>query len=301
MSAHTVNPEKLAQLDSIVLDEGAHDDFDSGHCAMEVVSWLADLGFTDAPACASPLVTQYTIVLNDRWDDEKRQALKPYLVRMIGTGGDGKEAARELIAHRWVAEKLLPEWLRLAGMDEQIEALAAVDLSDSDALREALIAIREAARAKWADYRTGIQDRVRKELAKHSATAAVDAAVVADAVAVAAAAAAAVVADTAAVADAAAAGVADTAAVAVVEAAAVAAAEEAAAAGKDWDEIYWTTSGKVRPIIQQKIASDPQWSEVKALADRGQEQALELLDLLIDGKADQCGVVGGAPTGSTER
>lgn len=50
----TVLPDRLAMLDQITLDGGAHSDFNDGHCAMEVVSWLADEGFTDAPQVVDP-------------------------------------------------------------------------------------------------------------------------------------------------------------------------------------------------------------------------------------------------------
>lgn len=119
----TINPEKLAQLDTITLHDGAHGNFDDGHCAMEFVSWLADEGFTDAPECASPVLTRYTIRLNDRWDTEKRQLLKPYLPRMIGTRGDGKDQLRERIAARALVDLLGP-WLRLAGLGDEADKLA---------------------------------------------------------------------------------------------------------------------------------------------------------------------------------
>jgi len=101
----TVIPERLAKLDDLTLDEGGHKDFNDGHCAMEVVSWLAGEGFTDAPACASPVLRRYTIALNDRWDNEKRQLLTPYLPRMVGTGNDGKDALREQVAARFLADR----------------------------------------------------------------------------------------------------------------------------------------------------------------------------------------------------
>lgn len=43
MSTPTINPDRLARLDTITLDKGAHDSFDDGHCAMEVVAWLDQL------------------------------------------------------------------------------------------------------------------------------------------------------------------------------------------------------------------------------------------------------------------
>ena len=47
----TIITDRLAALDTIHLDKGAHDNFDEGHCAMEVVAWLAGQGHTDAPSC----------------------------------------------------------------------------------------------------------------------------------------------------------------------------------------------------------------------------------------------------------
>lgn len=181
MSNIQISPEKLAEFESLVLHHGAHNDFESGHCAMEVVAWLADEGHTDAPECASPVLTRYTIRLNDRWDAEKRQQLKPYLLRMIGTGGDGKDEIRVRIAREYVAKKLLPEWLRLAGMDDQIALLeAASDTGDWKQLRSACWAFREAAYSK---RRAVIKDAVEAELAKRALPKAAVAAAAADAAA----------------------------------------------------------------------------------------------------------------------
>lgn len=125
----TINPHKLTRLDQIELAFGHHRSFDAGACAMEVVSWLADEGFTDAPECASRVVALYTIGLNDNLSDENRQQLKPYLVRMIGTGSDGKDTVRRKILRREIAALTSP-WLRLAGLHEPADRL---DKAASDA------------------------------------------------------------------------------------------------------------------------------------------------------------------------
>lgn len=117
-----INPEKLAQLDSIVIDYGSHYSFEEGHCAMEVVAWLADEDHTDIPKCVSPVLGDYVRSLNDQWGDDERQVLKPYLVRMIGTGGDGKEETRRKVVVRHIADIIGP-WLRLAGLDAEADAL----------------------------------------------------------------------------------------------------------------------------------------------------------------------------------
>ena len=140
----TINTDRVALLDTITLHEGGHSDFTEGHCAMEVVAWLAEEGHTDAPSCASPVLRRYTIRLNDRWDDDQRQALKPYLPRMVGTGDDGLDDLRLQVATAACAELVGP-WLRLAGLDEHAAALAQV-ATDRAAIRRALQEAHEAAR-----------------------------------------------------------------------------------------------------------------------------------------------------------
>ena len=191
--------ERRAQLldGAIQLDVGKHSAFTNGHCAMEVVAWLAGEGHTDAPACASPVLRRYTINLNDRWSDEQRQALAPFLPRMVGTAGDGQDEARLEIARQALVTDLLPAWLRLAGMDAEADALALVPLSE---LRSHLYQLRTAAWARRSEALEPIRQAVREKLAGRPAAAAAVAA--ADAAAAAAAVAAA---DAAAVAAAAAA------------------------------------------------------------------------------------------------
>ena len=40
-----VIPERLAALGTIHLGKGSHSSYESGHCAMEVVAWLAGLDY----------------------------------------------------------------------------------------------------------------------------------------------------------------------------------------------------------------------------------------------------------------
>ncbi len=122
MSA-TIIPERLAQLPTITLDEGSHEDFTDGHCAMEVVSWLAGQGFTDAPECASKVLRSFTINLNDTWNDTDRQRLIPFLPRLVGTASDGKDEARSYLALDWLIRTYTPAFLDLAGLSVEAEAL----------------------------------------------------------------------------------------------------------------------------------------------------------------------------------
>ena len=105
------------------LDSGSHGKFETGHCAMEVVAWLAGEGHTDAPECASPVLRSFTISLNDQWDATQRQKLIPFLPRMVGTAGDGQDEARSYLALDWLIRTYTPAWLDLAGLTAEAQEL----------------------------------------------------------------------------------------------------------------------------------------------------------------------------------
>jgi hypothetical protein len=146
-------PERLAALPTITLDRGAHNDFESGHCALEVVSWLAGQGFTDAPECASPVLRSFTISLNDGWADAQRQKLIPFLPRMVGTAGDGQDEARSYLALDWLIRTYTPAWLDLAGLSEEARALRdlrrIVDLAAAQAAGPVVREAQTKASAAW--------------------------------------------------------------------------------------------------------------------------------------------------------
>lgn len=181
MTTPAIDPARLALLDQFTLARGAHADMSEGACSMEFVSYLAGEGFTDAPECASPVIQRYVIRLNDRWDLDKRQTLKPYLVRMIGTGDDGKDAARERIASDHMTNLMVP-WLELAGIpaEDVPKAIGEMDLES------ALRAVRRAASAKSDESRAVLRNKIRATLLDQGKTA--DATAAADAAADAAAA-----------------------------------------------------------------------------------------------------------------
>ncbi|MFT4295615.1 MAG: hypothetical protein QM582_09415 [Micropruina sp.] len=272
------------------LDRGKHSSREDGACAMEWVSYLAGEGHTDAPACASPVLRRYVIALNDRWSDEQRQALVPYLPRMVGTACDGQDDARREIARQALVTDLLPAWMRLAGMDTEAELLAT---STPANLSIRLSSIRSAAWRRRDEALEPIRAAVREKLATRPAVAdaAAVAAAVADAVAVAVAAA---VADAAAVAAAVAAAAADAAAVAAAaaDAAAVAAAVADAAAvaaaaadgGDPWGPAYTAAYNAARPIFERAIeqGTAPRLVAIRDLAASQRTVALDVLDRMID-------------------
>lgn len=285
--------ERLEQLEKglVTLDHGSHNDFQEGHCSMEVVSWLAGEGFTDAPKCASPVLTRYTIALNDRWGPEKRQALAPFLPRMVGTGGDGLDGERERVAAEFLTARALGPWLRLAGMDAEADQLAGLAGKPVAEQRQVVRAIRDRAWEVRADRRRALRDRIEKELkalnrpvavaaAAAVAAAVADAAADAAAVAVAVAAAVAVaVADAVAVAVAAADAVAAAVAGAVAGAAAAAVAGAAAAADADtWSSAYWAA----RKAADAYYKEHPEiFAHIHELGKAQEPLALELLEAMI--------------------
>ena len=247
-----VHPELVAELlaGNVHLDRGAHDAYRDGHCAMEVVARLAGEGHTDAPACASPVLARYTIRLNDRWNDEHRQALVPYLPRMVGTGGDGQDAAREAIARQALVTDLLSAWLRLAGMDAEADAVA--QMGPGDDIYVVLDRVRDAAWDRRQVALQSVREAVKAKLADRPAVAAAAAAAVADAAADADA-------DAAAVAD--------------------------AAADDPWRTAYWAA----RPIFEKAIAEStaPKWVAIRELAAAQRQVALDVLDRMIDPSANR--------------
>ena len=147
----TIIQERLDALDTITLAEGAHDDFESGHCAMEVVAWLAGLGHTDCPECASPVLRDFTINLNDQWGHEQRQKLIPLLPRMVGTAGDGQDEARSYLALDWLIRTFTPAWLDLAGLTTEATELRSlrriVDMATAESAGPVVLSVRARAAA----------------------------------------------------------------------------------------------------------------------------------------------------------
>jgi hypothetical protein len=130
----------------ITLAHGTHDTPADGRCAMEWVSHLAGEPHSDDPTCVSPVVRAFCTTLNDSFDDERRQALRPFLPRTIGTAGDEMDTARAWMALDWLIRDYTPAWLAAAGLHEAAAALAdRRPVLDGADLREAVVAL-EAAR-----------------------------------------------------------------------------------------------------------------------------------------------------------
>jgi hypothetical protein len=98
---------------SYELKNGSHESREAGMCAMEWVAYLAGEEHTDSPVCVDPPLRSFGISLNDNWDDEQRQKLRPYLARCIGTAGDGRTEERGWLAMDWLIREFTPAFLQL--------------------------------------------------------------------------------------------------------------------------------------------------------------------------------------------
>ena len=76
-------------------------------CVMSLVAHLAGEGRTDRPACASPVIRDFAIPVNDGMPREVRQRLKPFAPRLVGTN-DGLDRARAEVLRRVLVEVVLP-------------------------------------------------------------------------------------------------------------------------------------------------------------------------------------------------
>ena len=106
------------QFDSVELKYGSHQRRDDGMCAMELVAFLAGEQHTDHPDCACPVLTGYTIRLNDSMPEVWRRQLKPYLPLLIGSR-DGREAERAALLAWQAVRVFMPIMLEACHMPEQ--------------------------------------------------------------------------------------------------------------------------------------------------------------------------------------
>jgi hypothetical protein len=145
-------------LDKIELQHGGHDappdgtnPADIAMCVMEAVAYVAGEPWSDHPKCASPMLTEFLIRLNDRLSHENRQLLKPYIVRLVETNtGLADEETRKWMLRDWLVHEWGAARLRAAGMieeAEQFEQLGAITgPAEWAAARETIYSVRAAAR-----------------------------------------------------------------------------------------------------------------------------------------------------------
>lgn len=143
--------ERLKELDAMELLKGFHAD-NNGKCALEAVAWLAGEKHSDHPVCVSAVLGDFCRSCNDSLDDIKRQQLKPYLPRLIGTAGDeAKDLRRSWMAFDWVAREFCPAFMDLTKTRQpHATALRALpEIKDMACLQAVLKSLRAARDADW--------------------------------------------------------------------------------------------------------------------------------------------------------
>src|SRR5437588_7373903 len=104
---------KTLDLSTVTLLKGSHNP-DSQFCVMELAAFLAGEKWSDRPECASPVITAFLVSWNDSLNDEDRQMLRPYAVKVIGTRTTPQdEITRAWMAVDWLARTCAPAFLRL--------------------------------------------------------------------------------------------------------------------------------------------------------------------------------------------
>jgi hypothetical protein len=133
-------------LSKAILYSGSHPNDDKA-CVMELVALFAGEPKTDHPKCTSPVLTAFAIAWNDGTDNEDRQALIPYIPRLVGTSGDpAADEIRAWLATDWLVRTFTPVWLREAGLVDRAAELEALPELTSTELATAAQAIIEKAR-----------------------------------------------------------------------------------------------------------------------------------------------------------
>ena len=143
----TIDPKRLARIKT--LKSGGHRGITDGACVMEAVAYVAGEIWSDHPACACPVITEFLVSWNDALpDDERTELLKPLIPLVVGTrGSKALEARRANMAADWFIRVQTPAWLRLAGLTKQAETLEAfpeiTDFAKVPSLMPTLQAIRK--------------------------------------------------------------------------------------------------------------------------------------------------------------
>jgi hypothetical protein len=161
----TPPPRRILESDlaDLHLDIGAHQNPQSGHCLMEVVSMFAGEPFSDSPACVDRVLAAFGRTWNDGLPQDERQALKQYIPQLVGTAqGEELSQRRGWMAADWLVRTCTPAWLELspalAEHAAKLRALAPITgeqelASARPALDQAQQAAAAARDAAWAAAR----------------------------------------------------------------------------------------------------------------------------------------------------
>ena len=143
----------------LFLQRGSHPSLKAGACAMELSAWLAGEPHSDNPQCVSPVLGVFMRAWNDALDDDKRQQLLPYCIRVIGTNtGRADDETRAWLATDWLVRVHTPAWLELAGLGTEAASLRNLPPLTSTEIALATMATIEQARWRAAAARDAARD-----------------------------------------------------------------------------------------------------------------------------------------------
>ncbi len=104
-------------IETLQLAKGAHISPEEGACLMEAVSYVAGEKWSDHPACASTVISDFMRVWNDDLNDEDRQMLKYLIPRLVNSVGTAEiETQRKQMISDWYFKVHVPTWLEMSGL-----------------------------------------------------------------------------------------------------------------------------------------------------------------------------------------
>ena len=125
-------PERLTAIAQASLGAGSHEE-NAEHqmCVMEAVAFVAGEPWSDAPACACPVITSFCVSWNDSLpnDADRDRLLKPLIPKIVGTRSTPEvEERRSYMALDWLIRVHTPKWLDMVpALHERAKELRELD------------------------------------------------------------------------------------------------------------------------------------------------------------------------------
>jgi hypothetical protein len=153
-------------LEALQLASGSHQADEREMCVMEAVAYVAGEPWSDHPQCASPVIAAFCRTWNDTpesYGQAIRDRLRAYIPRLVGSRGTSEvEDRRGWLAVDWLIRVHAPAWLRLAGLGEHADTLAALPPQTGlEAVQSSAAAWDAARAAAWAAAWAAARDAAR--------------------------------------------------------------------------------------------------------------------------------------------
>ena len=124
----TKNKERISieELRLIPLGEGSHSNRENELCVMEAVAWMAGEPHSDAPICASGVITDFLVKWNDALPNNayREGLLKPLVPKVVNTKASQQvEMKRRKMCADWIIKVYAPVWLNSIGLISHADAV----------------------------------------------------------------------------------------------------------------------------------------------------------------------------------